>query len=142
MSTPALPLVQVYADQNPPYSTNEIAVGNIDLAALHLIIDPADCATLIGLLEAAALKAGVKLTLTTVEQGVGKFSYYLLPGDPRKPLALYDQNGNVVADFAGEMWFQIFDSSLPNATGYWKYAPETASTDKNDVFQWVWNAPA
>ena len=149
MGTTALPLTQVYADQNPPYATNEIAEGNIDLAKLHMVIDPADCATLVGLLEAAALKAGVKLTLSTVEQGVGKFSYYLLPGDPRKPLGLVDQNGNTVADFAGYMWFQMFDSSLPNATGSWIYGPPTTKpgpapniADVAFEYRWVWNPSA
>jgi hypothetical protein len=128
---------------NPPYPTMEVGPippgQAIDLAALHLLATPADATDLAMRFVAAQKEAGAKpSTFSTFEQGVGRFDYYLLPGDPRKPLALQDQNGVEVAGFVGEWVWQINERGI-GYPGHVVYAPIPDSPDTKPVFTWVWD---
>lgn len=130
-----------------PYKTLEYdpngEVQTIDLSTVEVLCTAEQAAFVIGLMQAALAKAGRTAdypNLAVFEQGVGKFNYYLIPGDPRGPKGIGSTvvvNGvpvfTEVTDFAAEFVAAI--QRFPG--GEMLYAPVPNSPDKNFVFQWV-----
>ena len=124
------------------YDPNGMTEG-IDLSTVEVLATQEQGEYVLAWLKAALAAAGATAALPNLaifEEGVGKFSYFTLPGDPRGPIGINSTavvNGVTVVTPIGDFVAQFVAAIQRNPNGKMIYAPIPNSPDVRPVFQWV-----